>query len=93
MTLYSTTLYSNTVAREMRHLTMQGTWSVVGVFICVTAALCDYRWLKKVAWPLFIVAVGALAAVLIFTAKVNGSRRWIPLGSRTSNPLNWRNLL
>ena len=74
-------LYSNSVSltRGMHYFTMQSAWSAAGILICLTAALCDYRWLKKFAWPLFILSVVALLAVLILGQKVNGSRRWLSL--------------
>src|SRR5580765_187188 len=80
------TLYSSSVNLGSHYLTMQSAWSACGIFICMVAALCDYRWLKKVSWPLFIVSVGALAAVLVFGHKVNGSRRWFPLGFANFQP-------
>ncbi len=73
------TLYSSSIVRGTHYFTMQSAWSAAGILICVTAALCDYRWLKKFTWPLFIVSVISLVAVLLLSQKVNGSRRWLQI--------------
>ena len=46
------------------YLVMQSIWCVLGLVICVAAASLDYRWLKKLAWPVFFVAVVLLTLVL-----------------------------
>ncbi len=50
-----------------------------GVVICAIIACLDYRWLKKLAWPFYVVALICLVAVLA-GGLVNGSRRWLSLG-------------
>jgi cell division protein FtsW len=72
-------LYSISLTRDTHYFTMQSAWIAAGTIVCLTAALCDYRWLKKLAWPLFIVSLISLVAVLLLGQKVNGSRRWLPL--------------
>jgi len=81
-------LYSSSMGMEMRapgtpqagahYLMMQLVWCVLGLGLCATATSLDYRLLKKLAWPLFIVAVLLLALVLEkHLGAVRGhARRW-----------------
>jgi cell division protein FtsW len=89
MSLGMVTLYSSSIAKDGAHyLVAQGAWSVAGGLVCLVAALCDYRWLKKIAWPLLILASVALVLVLIpgIGLRVNGSRRWLPMGVSNFQP-------
>jgi len=73
-------LYSSSMAQVgARYLLMQLVWCGMGLVLCVAAILIDYRWLKKLAWPLFGLAVFFLAAVLVphVGLKINGARRWL----------------
>lgn len=86
MALGMVMLYSESMGKAGTHyLTMQSAWCAAGVLVCLTAALCDYRWLKKIVWPLLIISILALFAVLLMP-RINGSRRWIPLGIANFQP-------
>ncbi|MCB1127363.1 MAG: FtsW/RodA/SpoVE family cell cycle protein, partial [Verrucomicrobiae bacterium] len=37
----------------------------------------DYGWIRRLAWPLYSLAVGLLAYALVWGRVVNGARRWI----------------
>jgi cell division protein FtsW len=77
-------LYSSSMAQAgTRFLLMQLVWCAIGLGLCLSATLIDYRWLKKFAWPLFGLAVGLLLLVFVphIGIKVNGARRWIHWGS------------
>jgi cell division protein FtsW len=76
-------LYSSSMADPKTHyLQMQFIWCSAGLVGCGVAAAMDYRVLKKLAWPLFALAVVLLIAVLIphIGHRVNGARRWFQLG-------------
>jgi cell division protein FtsW len=65
-------LYSSSMAQAgARDLIRQLIWCALGLVSCVLAAALDYRMLKKIVWPLFILAVLLLALV-----KVNGIGTW-----------------
>ncbi|MGH7975390.1 MAG: putative lipid II flippase FtsW, partial [Limisphaerales bacterium] len=51
---------------------------VLGFVLCFAATSLDYQLLKKLAWPIFILALILLAAVLVphIGRKINGARRW-----------------
>jgi cell division protein FtsW len=79
-------LYSSSMVQVgSRYLLMQLVWCGFGLILCVAAASIDYRWLRKVAWPLFAVTVVLLALVLL-NRKVNGARRWFSFGGAHLQP-------
>lgn len=53
-------------------------WCGLGLVACVTAAVLDYRLLRKLAWPIFGVAIVMLLLVLVphVGHRINGARRW-----------------
>jgi cell division protein FtsW len=73
-------LYSSSMAEAgSRFVKVQLLWSTLGMAGCVAAALLDYRFLKRIAWPLFGLAVVLLA--LVFMPRIgihrNGASRWL----------------
>ncbi|MSU58080.1 MAG: putative lipid II flippase FtsW [Pedosphaera sp.] len=78
-------LYSSSMTQVGPHyLLMQLIWCALGLAICVTATVMDYRHLKKIVWPMFIVAIVLLLLVLVplphgLTKKINGAHRWFIL--------------
>ncbi len=78
--LYSSGMFSKDQGQPVaRYLVMQLLWCAVGLLFCVAACLLDYRWLRKMAWPLFTISVVLLALVLVphIGTKTNGARRWL----------------
>jgi cell division protein FtsW len=76
-------LYSSTMGQPgARYLVNQLMWCGMGLMLCVMAASIDYRWLKRGAWPLFILALVLLVLVLVphVGMKINGARRWLGYG-------------
>jgi cell division protein FtsW len=67
------------------YLVMQLIWCAIGLVICVAATAIDYRWLKKIVWPLFGISLVMLTVVLVLkdhhigglsAPRINGARRW-----------------
>ena len=83
-------LYSSmmTLPTGGRDLMMQSLWCAIGLGCCVTATALDYRLLKKLAWPIYLLALGGLA--LVFAPHIghasHGAHRWIGLGPVTVQP-------
>ena len=82
-------LYSSSMVQVGAHyLMLQFVWGALGLAGCFVATLIDYRHLKKIAWPLFGLAI--LLLVLVFVphvgAKINGARRWLRFGGFTLQP-------
>ena len=76
-------LYSSSMAQVgARYLMVQLVWGVLGIILCVTATLVDYRLLRKFAWPLLIAAVVLLAMVFVphIGIRRNGATRWLGYG-------------
>ena len=68
-------------------LTKQALWSVLGLAVLVVAMRVDYRTYRNEAfiWSLLGLVVLMLAAVL-FSAPVNGTRRWFGVGGLGIQP-------
>ncbi|SVB53087.1 uncharacterized protein METZ01_LOCUS205941, partial [marine metagenome] len=82
-------LYSAGMAQTgARYLTKQLVWGGLGIFVCFCAAAIDYRWLKKIAWPLFGITLVLLILVLVPGIGIfkNGARRWFDLGPMYFQP-------
>lgn len=80
-------LYSSSMTQVGAHyLIMQLIWCALGLVLCVAAASIDYRWLKKLGWPLLGIAIVLLALVMVHGRKINGARRWFSLGPANLQP-------
>ena len=55
-------------------------WGAMGFGGLLVTLLVDYRHLKSLAWPIFIVTVILLILVPLVGTKVYGARRWLDLG-------------
>lgn len=77
-------LYSSSMFQDgARYLVLQLLWCALGLAICITAILCDYRWLKKGAWPVFLLSILLLMLVFLPHAgghQSHGARRWLGYG-------------
>ena len=68
-------------------LTKQALWSVLGLAVLVVAMRVDYRTYRNepFIWSLLVIVVVMLVAVL-FSAPVNGTRRWFGIGGLGIQP-------
>jgi cell division protein FtsW len=76
-------LYSSSMAQVGAHyLVKQLVGCAIGIALCLTAAVLDYRRLKRFAWPLFALAVILLALVFLphIGIRRNGAARWLGYG-------------
>ncbi|MGC3958912.1 MAG: FtsW/RodA/SpoVE family cell cycle protein [Verrucomicrobiota bacterium] len=73
-----------------KYLISQLVWCGLGLIVCLLATRLDYRQLKKYAWPLFVVALLGLVAVLVlpepWAKPVKGARRWLHLPGGNVQP-------
>lgn len=58
-------------------------WAGIAVVMFVIATLFDYRWLKTLAWPVYLLQLGLLVLTLAVGSGVGGSARWISFGPLT----------
>lgn len=73
-------LYSSSMADAGSHLIkVQLVWSVLGLVAGTSAVLLDYRFLKRMAWPLFGLTLILLVLVFVppFGIHRNGANRWL----------------
>jgi cell division protein FtsW len=93
-------VYSASAVKALDHpeqqylfLVKQAMWAAVGVAIIALAMRFNYRHFTHpaIVWGMFVVAVVGLVAVL-FGPSVNGSRRWIGLGTFGIQPSEFAKL-
>jgi rod shape determining protein RodA len=58
-------------------------WTGIGLVVFLVMTVFDYRWLKTLAWPLYVVNVGLLVMTLAIGDGVGGSARWVEFGPFT----------
>ncbi len=58
-------------------------WTGLAIVVYILTTLFDYRWLKTLAWPIYLVNIGLLVLTLAIGDGVGGSARWIALGPLT----------
>ena len=82
-------LYSAGMAQPgARYLNMQLVWGGLGLITCFMLTIVDYRWFKRIAFPLLAFSLLLLLLVLIpgIGLKLNGARRWLDLGPMNFQP-------
>jgi rod shape determining protein RodA len=81
--------YTNSVAEGGTVLDAESTflrglmWAAIAIFVFVAATAFDYKWLKTLAWPIYVVNLGLLALTLGVGSGVGGSARWVSVGPFT----------
>jgi len=91
-------LYSSSMSQVGAHyLMLQLIWCAFGFVLCVAATTLDYQWLKKAAWPLFLIALAMLVLVLLplphgITKRINGAHRWFILPGMRLQPSEFAKL-
>jgi rod shape determining protein RodA len=58
-------------------------WTGIGMVVFILMTAFDYRWLKTLAWPIYLVNLGLLVLTLLIGTGVGGSSRWINIGPLT----------
>jgi len=78
---YSNSVQSDRPILDMSSTFMRGlTWAAIAFVAYVVAAAFDYRWLRTLAWPLYLVQLGLLGLTLVFGDGVSGASRWVTIG-------------
>jgi rod shape determining protein RodA len=61
-------------------------WLAVGLGVMFVTLTYDYRYLEKLSYPIYIISILLLLAVMFGGKMVAGSRRWLPLGPLAFQP-------
>ena len=81
--------YTNSIEGGTLNLDAQTTfaralmWTGIAVVFFILATAFDYRWLRTLAWPIYVFQLGLLALTLAIGDGVGGAARWIALGPLT----------
>jgi rod shape determining protein RodA len=67
-------------------------WLGVGLLALTLSLLADYRSLQRLAFPIYMLGVGLLVAVLVVGPVINGSQRWIVAGPLRLQPAEFMKL-
>ena len=71
----------------------QSLFVAVGLVVMVVVLLIDYRHYKAAAWPLYVLVLGSLVAVLTFGHEVNGARAWFQFGTLQVQPAEFAKIV
>ncbi|HXI81395.1 MAG TPA: rod shape-determining protein RodA [Verrucomicrobiae bacterium] len=55
-------------------------WTGIALIAFVVTTAFDYKWLKTLAWPLYLLQIGLLIGTLAIGHGVGGAARWISIG-------------
>jgi len=55
-------------------------WLAIAIVMFTVAAAVDYRWLKTLAWPVYLVNLALLVLTLVVGSGVGGVSRWVTIG-------------
>lgn len=64
----------------------QSYWLLVGLWVMFLTLTVDYRHLERFAYPLYIISIILLLAVMVAGKTVSGSKRWLGAGFFTFQP-------
>jgi cell division protein FtsW len=87
--LYSTGAFApDSHGDQFSFLKKQGFWLGVGFVFSIVFALLDYHWLERSWYLFYLIAFGLLTLCFIRPVgmRINGSWRWIHLGTATFQP-------
>jgi rod shape determining protein RodA len=55
-------------------------WLAIAIVLFTVAAAVDFRWLKTLAWPIYLVNLGLLVLTLAIGSGTGGVSRWVTIG-------------
>lgn len=79
-------LYSATYQGGGQLYLTQVYWMLTGLVLMILLLFVDYRILERFAYPILVISIVALIAVLAVGPKIYGARRWLPLGFTRFQP-------
>ncbi|MFW6123151.1 MAG: rod shape-determining protein RodA [Thermodesulfobacteriota bacterium] len=64
----------------------QSYWLLMGLGVMLVTLTIDYRYLERLAYPLYIFSIILLLVVMVGGKTVSGSKRWLALGPVSFQP-------
>ncbi len=61
-------------------------WMLLGLVFFFGAALVDYKWVRWLGLPFYLIATGLLIYTTYFGAEINNTRAWLDLGFMLVQP-------
>ena len=61
-------------------------WAIIGTVVFFATALIDYRWVKWLALPAYLIGLALLLALRVFGEERSGAVSWINFGFTTLQP-------
>lgn len=55
-------------------------WMFLGLIFFFAASLVDYKWIRYLGIPFYLIATGLLVFTTFFGTEINGTRAWLDLG-------------
>ena len=68
-------------------------WLGIGLGAFVLVSMIDFRQIRQVVWPLYILVILSLAGVLILGHRIKGARSWYMLGSYRIQPAEFAKIV
>lgn len=78
--------YNHTLPDVTPVYVKQSYWLLVGLGVMLVTLTIDYRYLERLAYPLYILSIILLIAVMLGGKTVSGSKRWLALGPLAFQP-------
>ena len=87
-------IYSTTFTEQANSglLLRQIFFLIVGLVLFFSFSSLDYRYLKKIRWPIYLAGTVLLIGVLVVGFRVRGSVRWFDLGILQLQPVEYMKL-
>jgi len=89
----SATHVNNPSETRYWYLERQGTFILINILIIFFILHFDYKSLEKFSWPLYILNIVMLAAVMFIGSSALGAQRWIQIGSFTIQPSEFSKII
>jgi cell division protein FtsW len=74
-------------------LKQQIVWIIIGLVPALLIYFWDYRKFLKLSFPLLIITIGLLLAVLLFGKEINGATRWLTIGPVDIQPAEFAKIV
>jgi cell division protein FtsW len=74
-------------------LKQQVVWIIIGLVPALLIYFWDYRKFLKLSFPLLIITIGLLLAVLLFGKEINGATRWLTIGPVDIQPAEFAKIV